>query len=41
MTEAEVHVALVCASTDDGTPLKAGGYKFSIDGGLLQVADDA
>ena len=35
----ELRVALICASTDDGRPLRQ--YKFSIDGGSLQVADHA
>ena len=39
MTEVEVRVALVCASTDDGRPL-IGGTNL-VDGGSLQVADHA
>ena len=38
-TEVEVRVALACASTDNGRSLRQ--YKFSIDGGSLQVADHA
>ena len=42
MTEVEAHVALVCASTNDGRPLTGStNFIWMVVTGLLQVVDHA